>query len=211
MLYLKNNNILNHLEFYILVIISIISLIRKKYTLALLFFIIIYFLLYFHRNPEYDTINISKDIFYSPAQGKILNIEQEHNKIKISIFLSIFDNHTQSIPIECKKIDEIYKYGNFYFAQNLDGSDYNQQLIHVLKTEYGIIHIIQYTGFFTRRIYSLSSKRDKIYKVGDKLGYIRFGSRVDVVLPKNIISKILVKKDKKIDILEPLFVLKKRL
>lgn len=208
MLYLKNNNIFNHFEFFILVIIFIISFLRKKYYLSFVFFIIIYFLLYFHRNPDYNPINIRKDILYSPAQGKILNIEQEHNKIKISIFLSIIDNHTQYIPMKCIKIDEIFKYGNFHFAQNLEGSDYNQQLKHIFKTEYGIIEIIQYTGFFTRRIYSLSSKKGKIYKIGDKLGYIRFGSRVDIIVPRNIVSKILVTKNKKIDMLEPILIFK---
>lgn len=209
MFYLKNNNIFNHFEFFILVFICLLSILRKNYYLSFILIIIIYFLLYFHRNPEYNKTEISKDIFYSPAQGKILNIEKENNKIKISIFLSIFDNHTQCIPIQCKKIDEIFKYGNFYFAQNLEGSDYNQQLKHVLKTEYGKIDIIQYTGFFTRRIYSLSSNRDKIYKIGDKLGYIRFGSRVDILIPKEVVSKILVTKNKKIDMLQPLLLLKK--
>ena len=64
--------------------------------------------------------------------------------------------------------------------------------------------VIQYTGFLTRRIYSLSSNRDKIYKIGDKLGYIRFGSRVDIIVPNKAISEIVVKKNIKIAMLTPL-------
>jgi phosphatidylserine decarboxylase len=208
MLYLKNNNIYNHLEFYILVIICFLSFIKTKFILSFLLLIIILFLLYFHRNTEHIPINTYDYILYSPAQGKILNITKGKIKTKISIFLSVFDNHTQCIPMQGTKVDEIFKYGYFYFAQNLEGSQYNQQLKHVFKTKFGNIDIIQYTGFFTRRIYSLSSNRDKIYKIGDKLGYIRFGSRVDIDVPNNIVSKILVKKDTKISMLQPLMELK---
>jgi phosphatidylserine decarboxylase len=196
MLYLKNNNIYNHIEFYILVIIWILCFINKKVGLALFLSLIILFLLYFHRNFEHETINNTHDyILYSPAEGKILNIEQGKIKTRITIFLSAFDNHTQCIPIQCTKVDEIFKYGSFSFAQNLETSKYNQQLKHILQTKFGNIDIIQYTGFFTRRIYSLSSSRDTIYNVGDKLGYIRFGSRVNIDIPNNIVSKILVKKN----------------
>ena len=61
------------------------------------------------------------------------------NHIKLSLFLSILDNHTQYIPIECRKIDEEFSYGFFYFAQNIKGSDYNQRLIHKFKTKFGDI------------------------------------------------------------------------
>lgn len=208
MLYLKNNNIYNHIEFYIVVIIWVISFITKKFGLVLFLSLIIVFLLYFHRNFEQRTIDIDDYILYSPAEGKILNIEQGNIKTRITIFLSAFDNHTQCIPIQCTKVDEIFRYGSFNFAQNLGSSEYNQQLKHILKTKFGNIDIIQYSGFLTRRLYSLSSNRDKIYNVGDKLGYIRFGSRIDIDVPNNIVSKILVKNDTKISMLQPLMELK---
>ena len=208
MLYLKKNNIYNHIEFYILIVVSLIAYIKKQFHLAIFLSFNILFLLYFHRNPHYNTINIQDNILYSPAQGKILDIRNDGYTTKISIFLSIFNNHTQCIPIECMKVDEIFTYGNFYFAHKLEGSNYNQQLKHILKTKFGNIEIIQYTGFFTRRIYSLSSKRDKLYKVGDTLGYIRFGSRVDIYVPKEIIHTIFAKKGMQIDMLEPIMQLK---
>ena len=208
MLYLKNNNIYNHLEFYILITVCLLSFITKKIGLGLFLTFVVIFLLYFHRNPEYRLTNTKDNILYSPAQGKILNIKQGKNATKISIFLSVFDDHTQCIPIECTKVDEIFNYGNFHFAQNIEGSEYNQQLKHILKTKFGNIDIIQYTGFFTRRIYSLSSNQDKIYKIGDKLGYIRFGSRVDIYVPNYIVSEILVKRNMKIEMLSPLLKLK---
>lgn len=181
---------------------------KQKFGLALFLSIIILFLLYFHRNFEHRSIDTYDYILYSPAEGKILNIEQGKIKTRITIFLSVFDNHTQCIPIQCAKVDEIFKYGRFYFAQNLETSEYNQRLKHILQTKFGYIDIIQYTGFFTRRIYSLSSKRDKIYNVGDKLGYIRVGSRVDIEVPNNIVSKILVKKNTKVSMMRPLIELK---
>ena len=197
-----------HIEFYILLILWIISFITKKFSLVLFLSFIILFLLYFHRSFNHNEIETYDYILYSPAQGKILNIEQGQTKTRITIFISIFDNHTQCIPIQCTKLDEIFKYGKFKFAQNLEKSEYNQQLKHILNTKFGNIDIIQYAGYFARRLFSLSSKRDKLYNIGDKLGYIRFGSRVDIDIPNNIVAKILVKKNTKISILCPLVELK---
>ena len=131
MLYLKNNNIYNHIEFYILIIIWVLSFIKKHFLLGFVLSLIILFLLYFHRNFEHRSIDTYVNILYSPAEGKILNIEQGKIKTRITIFLSAFDNHTQCIPIQCTKVDEIFTYGSFYFARNLETSKYNQQLKHI--------------------------------------------------------------------------------
>jgi phosphatidylserine decarboxylase len=210
MSFFKKNNIYNHIEFYILLTVCLISYIKRQVSLGIFLSCMIIFLLYFHRNPDYKISDLKDNILYSPAQGKILDIRQGNTMTKISIFLSIFDNHTQCIPITCTKVDEIFTYGNFYFAQKIEGSEYNQKLKHILKSKFGNIEIIQYTGFFTRRIYSLSSDRDKLYKIGDKLGYIRFGSRVDIYVPKEIINTIYVKKGIKIDMLQPIMQLKSK-
>ena len=208
MSFFKKNNIYNHIEFYVLLSVCLLSYIKRQVSLAIFLSCMIIFLLYFHRNPDYNTLDLKDNILYSPAQGKILDIRQANNMTKISVFLSIFDNHTQCIPIECTKIDEIFTYGNFYFAQKMEGSEYNQKLKHILKTKFGNIEIIQYTGFFTRRIYSLSSDKDTLYKIGDKLGYIRFGSRVDIYVPREIIDTIYIKKGMKINMLQPIMKVK---
>ena len=205
MLYLKKNHILNHIEFYVLLGLCFLSLFFKYTNILIILIYIIIFLLYFHRNPDIILLNNPiENIIYSPAQGKILDIKIYNNKIKISIFLSIFDNHTQYIPIECIKIYEQFSHGLFRFAQQLENSDYNQRLIHVFKTRFGAMHIIQYSGYFARRIYSLSKDKQKIYKIGDKLGYIRFGSRVDIIFFNKKITQIFVKKGEYINALSPL-------
>jgi phosphatidylserine decarboxylase len=164
--------------------------------------------MFFHRNPALSLKEPDENILYSPASGKIIDISPKgDNLLKISIFLSISDNHTQYIPMRCKKIGELFKYGYFYFAQKMEGSDYNQSLSHLLETKYGNITIIQYTGFFTRRIYSLT-KNDRLYNVGDRLGYIRFGSRVDIILPLDKFDSVFVKKGQHIKALEPLAMFK---
>jgi phosphatidylserine decarboxylase len=196
------NNIFNHIEFYILILVFIISLFRNT-LLASLCLVIIIFLLYFHRNPSPNLINIRGNILYTPTEGKIIDIAIGKELVTVTIFLSIFDNHTQYIPINCRKVSEVFNYGDFRFA-NMKSSVYNQRLTHNFISDFGSIIITQYTGFFTRRIYSYSTTI-KNYKVGDRLGYIRFGSRVDISFSKN--SKILKKIGEKVDFIEPLAIL----
>jgi phosphatidylserine decarboxylase len=188
------NNVFNHVEYYILCLIFSISLIKNNHVLSQVLFVIIALLLYFHRNPNPNLPKpLKPNIFYSPTQGKILSVKRLRDKICISIFLSVFDNHTQYVPIHSKKIEEHFNYGFFKFA-NSPNSDYNQRLTHIFECKYGMYEIVQYTGFFTRRIYSYTQINNK-YSVGDRLGYIRFGSRVDICVPNTASTNIFVKAD----------------
>lgn len=190
----------------LIVFLSLIFFFNKIFLLLLYIFIIAInlFVIFFFRNPK---INLSdeenENIIFSPSDGKILNIEEFyeheffHKKcLKISIFLSIFDIHINRYPVSGKIIYKKYHPGKFFFAWVKKSSLINEHTTIVIKTNKGKkILLRQIAGFIARRII-LYAKKEKKVKVGKELGFIKFGSRIDVFLPLG--SVILVKKGEKV-------------
>lgn len=161
------------------------------YYQKFLIFILI-FLFYFYRLPS-QKIMKSYDKVYSPGYGRILDIKKTKSKIYLAIFLTPFDVHYQMIPIS-GIIKEI-KYdstGKYNLAYNLNKSKDNEKIIYKLTNTRGDFFIYQIAGFLVRRITSFVKEEDKV-NVGEKLGIIHFGSRVDLILPSNNF-KLMVKK-----------------
>ncbi|WP_185877740.1 phosphatidylserine decarboxylase family protein [Blattabacterium cuenoti] len=191
-----------------LLIISIITffLLPKIYFITTLFFLsIIYsFFLFFFRNPTRYFLNkIEKNVLVSPADGKILTIkkifENEYLKtkcIKISIFMSPFDLHVNRYPISGKIIYVKYHPGKHLIAWLKKSSLKNEHTTVVIQTinEKKIL-LRQIAGFIARRIVCYAKEKSIVNK-RDDLGFIKFGSRVDIFVP--IDSKILVKKGEKV-------------
>ena len=127
---------------------------------------------------------------YAPADGRIVAIEpteeQEYFKderIQVSIFMSVWDVHINWFPVE--GILTYYRYhpGKYLVARHPKSSILNERNTIVIKTEKGEeILLRQIAGTLARRIISYARK-DKTASAGDELGFIRFGSRVDVFLP----------------------------
>ena len=143
------------------------------------------FFLYFFRDIER---RIGNDIV-SPADGKILYAR----KNKIAIFMSIFDMHVNLAPYDGKVIKMVYKKGKHKPAYG-DVSK-NERMEIYMDTEIGEIVIIQIAGIFARRILPYV-KEGQYVKKGEKLGIIKFGSRVEIMLPEN--CQIIVKEGEKI-------------
>jgi len=144
------------------------------------------FSLYFFRDPERIVPNL--DGFLSPADGKIVNIidieDDEIGKAKqISIFLSIFNVHSQRVPFSGKVISKQYNPGKFLAAFNHKASQDNEQTLVAFKAENGEIYKIkQIAGLLARRILNYMEPENSVQR-GDRLGFIRFGSRVDIIIP----------------------------
>ncbi len=188
----------------ILFIIFLIAILKKSLVLLITGIIFKIFLLYFYRLPRIKNINIDKKSITSPAYGTIDNIIYTNDKVIISIILNLFDIHSQYIPYDGKIISQEYIPGKFTFMlfsekkydqkrvkglwgsvirSPLDSKENERNKI-ILKTKMGLIEIIQYAGYFTRRISSFVKDGD-IKKRGDLYGFISFGSRVDIIMPKN--------------------------
>ena len=176
----------------LLLILGFLSLISDNYILKFFFtinFLFVLFSLYFFRDPIRN-LPKEKTKFVSPADGKIiqiidLNDSEIGSAIQISIFLSVFNVHKQVVPMNAKIMYSKYNEGKFLAAWNEKASKDNEQTEILFETKSGMkFKVKQIAGLVARRILCYM-KNGEYYKRGDRLGFIRFGSRVDIILPKD--------------------------
>lgn len=143
----------------------------------------------FFRYPNRRNIKHESAKIYSAADGKIVLIEKvpasENNKehIQISVFMSIYNVHLNYIPISGKVIHSTHKAGLHLMAIKAKASLLNEQIetdIEIDNAKH--ITIRQIAGAAAKRVLSFVQK-DQIVKSGEELGFIRFGSRVDHLIP----------------------------
>ena len=156
------------------------------------FLVLSAYIFYFFRDPI-RTIPI-EDVIVSPADGLITyigknNAPKECNTkkqfLKISIFLNIFNVHVNRTPIAGKIKNIVYVPGKFINA-TLEKSSYNNErnIITIEKENKDIVIVSQIAGLIARRIVCDLKTNEQIIK-GNRLGIIKFGSRVDLYLPSN--------------------------
>lgn len=166
--------------------------------IVLLFFI---FSFYFFRNPTRVSAQAQADssLIVSPSDGKVVAIEQNFSHPdypdytqKISIFLSPLDVHVNWVPFASSIERMHYKPGAFAFAFLPKSSELNERNDIVCKHPNGqTVMVRQIAGTVARRI-CWWVKPGQQLAVGDTFGMIRFGSRVELFLPKNIAIKVAV-------------------
>ena len=146
------------------------------------------FSLYFFRDPQ--RIPPNNDGFLSPGDGKVVQIidveDGEIGKAKqISIFLSVFNVHSQRVPLSGKVISKTFNSGKFLAAFNHKASLDNAQTVVMFETESGKMYKIkQIAGLIARRILNYMEPENRVER-GQRLGFIRFGSRVDIIVPED--------------------------
>ena len=193
-----------HKEGYKFLAISILAtfiiLLFSKFlgTISVLLTVWIY---YFFRDPERYSIN-DNDFLVSPADGLVVDISEKTGPTelqlenttftKISIFMNVFNCHVNRTPLS-GSIEEInYKPGKFFNASLDKASEENERnyyRIKCSKTGEEII-IVQIAGLIARRIVCEVEKNQKLNQ-GDRIGMIRFGSRVDVYFKnKKALAKV---------------------
>ncbi len=152
------------------------------------------FTLYFFRNPTRVCLEALVDptIIVSPADGTIIAIDTIDNQLdkagiqRIAIFLSPLDVHVQWIPCDGFVEDITYKPGKFTPAFLPKSSERNERTDLTLRTAYGTLIIRQIAGTIARRIVTWMQAQQKV-RSGQKYGMIKFGSRVEVLLPQSVI------------------------
>ena len=162
-------------------------------AILVLFIIIAAFLLLFCLNFFRDPKRIipqDKNVFVSPADGKIVQIKKISDpdigdSHLISIFLNVFNVHVNRAHFSGVVQDVQYKKGKFLAAFNHDASDENEQSLIYIKSNLGIFKVKQIAGLIARRIFCYL-KINKEIKIGEKIGFIMFGSRVDIIIKENI-------------------------
>ena len=159
----------------------------KGVNIVLWLFIL--FSLYFFRDPVRIPLGEANQMV-SPADGKVVQIldvdDPDIGKAKqISIFLSVFNVHCQRVPLAGKVISTFYNPGKFLAAFNHKASMDNEQTAIVFETENGTKYKVkQIAGLIARRILNYMES-EMVVEKGQRLGFIRFGSRVDIIVPPN--------------------------
>jgi phosphatidylserine decarboxylase len=152
--------------------------------------ILLIFCINFFRDPN-RIIPKQENYVLSPADGKIIKIiefddPETGEKFKMaSIFLSVFNVHINRMPIKGKFINVNYVKGEFLAAFDHEASDKNERMEIDIESKFGIIKVKQIAGLIARRILCYAKEGDKM-PVGGRLGFIRFGSRTDIILPASI-------------------------
>lgn len=153
-------------------------------SLAVVAFLLAAFVLYFFRDPT-RAIPGEPGLIVSPADGRVVEIGEVevegHTKKKISIFLSLFDVHVNRAPIagEIRRIE--YRPGKFLVAMKAEASQENEQNVVTVEGERTSVVFSQIAGVLARRIVFWKRLGDHLGR-GERVGMIRFGSRVDVFL-----------------------------
>lgn len=149
-------------------------------------------IIYFFRDPDRVT-PLRDGLVIAPADGKVSLIETvrppaelglgDEERVRISIFLSVFDVHIQRAPVAGRIIRSLYIPGAFVNAALDKASEDNERRSIVIETATGVkVGVVQIAGLVARRIVTFAAEGDSL-GVGERFGLIRFGSRVDTYLP----------------------------
>ena len=143
-------------------------------------YILAAFCLYFFRDPERAIP--AGPVAVSPADGKVVAVKRESaTQTRISIFLNIFDVHVNRAPIGGTIAEVHYRKGQFHVASREESSAENEQNEVSVRGEGTCVVFKQIAGLIARRIVFTKQMGDLVTK-GERVGLIKFGSRVDVLL-----------------------------
>jgi phosphatidylserine decarboxylase len=181
--------------FLILLVLNIIvniiwaeaELVRWAFIICSLMLYI--FLLFFFRLPA-RSLETDPGLVYAPADGKVVVIEEtieneyfKDKRLQVSIFMSPFNMHSNRYPVSGLVKYVCYHPGQNMVAWHPKSSELNERSTIVIETKEGIeIMIRQIAGAVARRIVTYSKENQNVLQ-GGELGFIKFGSRVDIFLP----------------------------
>jgi len=161
-----------------------------KITILLAAAVILFLTLNFFRDPERKTPT-QKGIIVSPADGKVIVVKQNisnsfvgNNCNQISIFMSPLNVHVNRIPVSGKVEHLKYYEGKFIAAFEDKASEKNERMETGIVSNEGKVLFTQISGFLARRIVNELKIGDEVI-IGERFGMIKFGSRVDVFVPRN--------------------------
>ncbi len=150
--------------------------------------IAVLFVTYFFRDPE-RTLPAGEHVVVSPADGKVMSVGLVEGEdfmsgaaTRVTIFLSVFNVHVQRAPLGGEVGHYAYRRGGYLAAWREEASAENEAASLGIAAEAGPVLVRQIAGLVARRIVTYPRKGDRVAR-GDRIGLIRFGSRVDLFLP----------------------------
>jgi phosphatidylserine decarboxylase len=145
-------------------------------------------LLYFFRDPQ-RTGPAEEGLFLAPADGQVVEVGRVHEPrflegdgLKIGIFMSLLDVHVNRSPVEGQVALVEHVPGQFLQAFRPEASEVNEHNLVGLESRYGRVLVRQVAGILARRVVCWIGT-DQRLRAGERLGVIKFGSRVEVYLP----------------------------
>jgi len=157
--------------------------------LAIILFLLFLFMLNFFRDPERATPQ-GEGLFISPADGKIVRAEQTADGLRIDIFMNVFDVHVNRAPMAGRITHMQYTQGSFINAAHESAGEHNERNRFDQQTDAGpAVTFTQIAGLVARRIVAYVAVGDKL-AAGQRIGMIRFGSRVNCELPAGFVLKV---------------------
>ena len=147
------------------------------------------FTLYFFRDPQ-RTAPDEKRIILAPADGKIVLVEKQADNASgksstlVSIFMSPFNVHVNRIPLSGKVTHLRYRTGQFHMAFDPKSMESNEKMEIAINNDEIEVRFSQVSGFLARRIVCQLQKGERV-TIGKRFGMIKFGSRVDLILPSS--------------------------
>jgi phosphatidylserine decarboxylase len=169
----------------------VLALLATLFTgaiLTLLAWVVFLFVLQFFRDPARQ-IPIGENIVLVPADGRVIVVEKaedpwlKREALKISVFMNVFNVHSNRSPVDGEVVERWYNPGKFVNADFDKASTENERnALHLRTADGQDITCVQVAGLIARRILCYVGPGDKLTR-GQRYGFIRFGSRVDVYLP----------------------------
>jgi phosphatidylserine decarboxylase len=156
-----------------------------------LFLILGIFVVFFFRDPE-RPVPVEAVAVVSPADGKVVKVSTEvGGTTQISIFLSLFNVHINRSPVGGRIESISYRPGKFRVAFDERASVENEQNVWIVQSGSRQVKFSQVAGILARRIVSWKRSGDPVEK-GERVGLIKFGSRVDIFLPADVTPTVRV-------------------
>ncbi|MCU0473095.1 MAG: phosphatidylserine decarboxylase family protein [Bacteroidales bacterium] len=160
-----------------------------KWTFLICSFILYVFLIFFFRRPE-RALEPDPELVFAPADGKVVVIEEteemeyfKDTRLQVSIFMSPLNVHSNRYPVSGRIKFVRYHPGNKMVAWHPKSSELNERSTIVIETKTGKeVLVRQVAGAVARRIVTYAKENQDV-RQGDELGFIKFGSRVDIFLP----------------------------
>ena len=177
--------------------ITVVSALLAWKLLAVVGLCVTLFIAFFFRNPERIPPEDAHAVL-APADGVVIYLGDSHEEhlgadmLKISIFMSVFNVHINRVPISGRVVNTFYKRGKFLDVRDERATFENEQSGMVMEAEGGArLVVVQVAGLIARRIVCYAEKGDQLTR-GARYGLIRFGSRLDVYLPKGTEPRVAV-------------------
>jgi phosphatidylserine decarboxylase len=162
--------------------------------LAIVCWLVLAFVVQFFRDPP-RVVPTAPHVVLSPADGRIVKVERvrdpyaNRDALLISVFMNVFNVHSNRASVDGVVLDIKYSPGLFVNADLDKASTENERNAMVVETEDGTVTLVQVAGLIARRILCYAQVGDRLER-GQRYGFIRFGSRVDVYLPADAVARV---------------------